>query len=135
MELIIWGSYHSVNIAKLDDQHKELFKISNKLYKAMREGHGKDILNNIFFELTNYTQFHFAQEESYFEKFQYPDFELHKAEHDKLSAKVNELNEKHKNGNLILTTEVLQFLIRWVDNHILGADKKYTDFLNSAGLV
>ncbi len=35
---------------------------------------------------------------------------------------------------MIITIEVLHFLREWLENHLLGSDKKYGPFLNSKGV-
>jgi len=65
----------------------------------------------------------------------YPEYKAHKAEHAKLTQKAIELQKDFQQGEPVITVEVLGFLRDWIQNHILGTDKKYSQFLNSKGVV
>ena len=66
MEAVIpWKSEYETGITEVDNQHKQLVDILNKLYEAMAVGKGKDVLESIFNELTSYTLTHFSTEEKY----------------------------------------------------------------------
>ena len=59
MSLIKWNDSFSVNVVKIDQEHKKLFEMVNELTDAMKAGHGKDVLGNILDRLISYTAFHF----------------------------------------------------------------------------
>jgi hemerythrin len=134
MALITWNNSYSVNIQNIDNQHKKLVELVNLLHASMKEGKGKDVLDQIFVELANYTVFHFGFEEKLFAQYGYPDAGTHKRQHNDLKEQVNELQKKQKEGN-VLTIEVMNFLKQWLTEHIQGSDKKYTTFLNSKGII
>jgi len=52
-----------------------------------------------------------------------------------LRKEVIGLKEKFDNDEIVVSVEVLYFLKGWLANHILGADKKYSPFLSSKGLI
>jgi hemerythrin-like metal-binding protein len=134
MPLMTWKDEYSVKIQTIDLQHKKLIDLLNQIYDASRIGKGKEILGKILNELVTYTKVHFATEEEFFKKFSYPGFVQHKAEHDKLTKQVTDFQEQYASGRVTLSIEIMQFLKDWLNGHILGTDKKYTEFLNSKGL-
>ena len=67
-----WTEDLSVNIAEIDDQHKNLFKIIGDLSTAIQQDKNKEDLRKILESLTDYTVNHFTLEEDYFEKYDYP---------------------------------------------------------------
>lgn len=134
MALINWESSFSVNVTEIDNQHQKLVSLINALNDAMKEGKGKEVLSTILNELINYTATHFKYEEDYFDKFNYPDKEVHKASHKKLVADVLKFRDDFQSGKLGLTVEILTFLVNWLKSHIIGEDKKYTACFNSNGL-
>jgi hemerythrin len=134
MALITWSDALSVNIKEIDDQHKCLIELLNKLHDSMKAGKGNDIIGPILSDLLSYTSFHFATEEKYFQQYSYPEYLRHKKEHDDLRHRTKALHTSYKEGKLTITIEVMTFLKNWLSNHILVSDKKYSSFLCGKGL-
>ena len=135
MEWIKWSNQYSVNVKKIDEQHKKLVEMINELYNAMsNEGKGNDVLGKIIERLAEYAVYHFGTEEDLFKKFTYPGYAAHKTEHEGFVAKVVDFQDKFNKKTVLLTIEVLQFLKDWLLNHILKTDKTYTSFLNQNGI-
>ena len=44
MSLLAWSSMFSVGVAEIDNQHKKLVDMANKLNDAMKSGQGKEAL-------------------------------------------------------------------------------------------
>jgi hemerythrin-like metal-binding protein len=79
-------------------------------------------------ELINYTKEHFSSEEELMQQHNYPGYLAHKAEHDRLVKEAGALMEKHQSGAMSLSIETSTFLKKWLTNHILVVDKKYSSF-------
>lgn len=124
----------SVNIRELDDQHRRLLGLVEKLKAAMRQGRGKEELGRIFDGLVAYTANHFASEERLMQAHGFPEYEDHKRIHAAMTAKVLDLQRQYREGRLGLSLEVMKFLENWVAKHIQGTDKKYGPFLNAKGV-
>lgn len=133
-ELIKWNDNYSVKVDRFDEEHKKLIKIINKLNSAMLEGRGKKILTEIVEELIEYTATHFKNEEDYFKKYNYPEYQEHKKIHDNLIEKVLKIQEKIEEGNETISIEVIDFLKDWLIKHIMGIDKKYSNFFKSKNI-
>ncbi len=127
MELIKWSDKYSVNNFLLDSQHKKLIAIINELHTAMKVARGNEIMQTIFDELIWYTKEHFRTEEQIMLKFNYPAYNEHKAEHEKLTEQVLKLQKDYKEGKSLITMDTMNFLKNWLINHIEGTDKKYKD--------
>lgn len=134
MALINWDESLSVNVEEIDLQHKGLIAMINELNDAMRTGKGKEVTGKTVNNLIKYTVTHFKTEEDLFAKFNYPDAEKHKKEHAAFVKKVLEFKDGLEKGKLTLTMEVMSFLSDWLTRHIMGTDKKYTEFLNDKGV-
>lgn len=134
-EVFRWSKELETGIASIDEQHKKLFSIANDFYIAMKEGKGREKIKEVVKELLDYSRYHFATEEKYFKKYNYPEFESHKKEHDFFVKKVEEIYNELKEGKTIsVTIATYNFLVNWVKNHIMGTDMKYKDFLLSRGV-
>ena len=134
MALITWNDSLSVNVAEFDQQHRKLVALINELNDAMSVGKGKDVLGRIVNDLVAYSKTHFKAEEKCFARFEYPDTFNHRREHVIFIKKVAQFKSGLENGKLPLTVEVLSFLSDWLKKHIMGTDKKYSQFFNEKGL-
>jgi len=135
MALFVWNDNYSVNIKHIDEQHKKLINMLNELHDAMKTGKGKEATGKILSGLIDYVGTHFSAEEKLMQQYSYTEYASHKVEHDKLTQKALSLKKEFEQGAPVLTVELLNFLKEWLQTHILGTDKKYSQFLNSKGVV
>jgi hemerythrin-like metal-binding protein len=131
MSMFEWKQEYSLAHGDIDGQHQKLFALANDLHTAMSMGQGKAAMSKTLAKLVDYTTMHFASEERLMQKHQYPDYLAHKAEHDKLTAQVVELQKEFDAGRGVLTVGLLQFLKDWLRQHIGETDRKVAAFLNS----
>jgi len=135
MPLMSWSETLSVGVTALDNDHKKLVEMTNKMFDAMKEGHGADEIGKILDGLIGYVKIHFANEERLFAQTGYPNLAAHKKQHDDLTHQVLEVQKKYKSGATgTLSIEVMNFLKDWLLKHIMGDDKKYGPYLNSKGI-
>ena len=130
-----WRDEYSVKVKVIDEQHKNLFRIGRKLYDILNKDRSYDDISRIFDELKNYAVYHFNEEEKHMKKFDYGDYENHKKEHDFFIEKVNELWEERSSiEDYEITLEILTFVEKWIENHILKTDQRYSGFFNDKGI-
>ncbi len=130
-----WLPAYSVNIKTIDDQHRELVNILNRLFIAVSKREGDKAIAGIFDALIAYTQTHFALEERLMRQAKYQGFDAHKLEHEKLLAQLDQLCRKHMLEEKPIYFEMLGFLKTWLREHIQGADTKYSAALQEAGFA
>ncbi len=130
--IIEWDEKFSVGIQEIDNQHKKLFHIIDTVFEGVAERCDREMLERAFDEVLDYTRYHFSTEESYFEKYHYPDAEEHKKQHAKLIKETLELKREYMDGAPGVTLELIDFLTRWLQQHILHHDKKYVPFFNAS---
>lgn len=134
MPLFEWTENFSVNVRKLDDQHKKLVEMVNDLDDAIRDGNDDEVLKDVLRRLLDYTAYHFVTEEKILEQYEYPDLLRHRSDHNTLSWRVLDLRARYEAGDGVDAREVLDFLTGWLKKHILYSDKQYGTFLNSKGV-
>ena len=134
MPKIEWSSKLSVNISVFDDDHQKLVDLLNKLYEAIVMGQVDSVVPMVLLELVDYTKVHFKKEEAAFEKYGYPSFEEHKKVHDDFVKYLDDFVEQYKSGTASVGIPVFNMLFAWVQDHIMKADKAYTEFLTNAGM-
>jgi hemerythrin len=134
MALMQWTEALSVHIAEIDKQHQRLIALINQLDDAVHVGNDHDVLGAVLEELLDYTRTHFRYEENLLKTNAYPELEGHKAEHDALTEKVVFLGDYFKRGENLNTVQIMQFLKIWLEEHIMGVDRTYAEFLNAKGI-
>ncbi|ADE12903.1 bacteriohemerythrin [Sideroxydans lithotrophicus] len=128
-----WSGDYSVNIKTIDDQHRELVNILNRLFVAVSRREGDKVIAGILDALMSYTQTHFALEERLMRQAKYKDIEPHMEEHGKLLDQLDQLCKKHLLEEKPIYFEMLSFLKTWLKEHIQGVDTRYSAALQQAG--
>ncbi len=132
-----WNENYSVGIKEMDNHHKKLFDISSKLHDGMSSGSSDDVLGKVLLELTDYTKFHFTEEEDLMRKYNYPELANHKEEHKELIETLQDLQQQfdERKSELTIIMKTQDFLRDLLVNHTLDHDKKYGPYLNNKGIV
>ncbi len=126
MPAIEWDESFSVGDARLDGDHRVLVTVINQLYDALDTGQSRAVVGSIVNVLAEYTEHHFHREEGLFLAGGFPDAEAHIRQHRALAAKVCEARDRWLAGERqALCEDVLDFLRKWLTDHILVADKAY----------
>ncbi|HTT61120.1 MAG TPA: bacteriohemerythrin [Bryobacteraceae bacterium] len=126
-----WKPEYSVLIPEIDAQHKRLFALAAELHAAMAQGKAKSVLEQSLAQLVDYTQVHFAAEEQYMARYDYPESIAHKAQHDQLTAQVIDLQKRFARGEQALSINLMVFLKNWLEGHIAGSDQRYSAYIRS----
>jgi len=134
MPVMQWTEQLSVKIESIDNEHKKLIELINKLFDAMSRREGHNALDSILKELTDYTEFHFSHEEEAMKKYNFPGLATHKTEHENFVNKVADTKKKYEEGAITLTIPLIDFLTTWIKEHILKSDMGYSTFLVKAGM-
>lgn len=125
-----WKDEYLIGIKEIDEQHKKLFEIANSAYDLLKNNLYLDKYDRIVIileELKSYTIFHFTAEENYMESIGYKRMFSQKVEHSKFIEKMNKINldEIDKNQDEYIIG-ILEFVVNWIDSHILTTDKLIT---------
>lgn len=134
MSLLAWSSMFSVGVDEIDNQHKKLVDMANRLNDAMKSGQGKEAMGKILSELVSYTATHFAYEERLMDQHKYGMSSQHKQEHKDLVKTVLDFKAKFEKGDAALTAEVMTFLRDWLSKHIMNSDRAFGRDLNTKGV-
>jgi len=119
----------TIGIDEIDDDHGKLVNLLNILNHSVIEGASKDYVEAVLEELINCTVWHFSHEERLMLKYGYDAFEEHRAEHQDLIDSAKELQQKFIQTGKLDEKEDLEYLERWLTEHILVADIRLGSFL------
>lgn len=129
---------YKTGVDMIDDEHRRLFEIIKDTNYVIHTEfvHDKyDEIMRLLGELKDYTEFHFHDEEEYMKSINYPELEAQKRAHSAFVERLveidlEELDEIDDNQQEYLIN-LIDFLLGWLSNHILGADKKIGEYAKS----
>ena len=130
-----WSDNMSVGIAEIDEQHKTLVDILNRLFVAVVQRESNEITIEILDTLVDYTKTHFGLEEKLLQEAGYnpEEFAAHQREHRAFVEKISIAANKHLVEGKSVSFEIINFLKHWLQDHILVTDKKYATALHGSG--
>ena len=129
-----WKPEYSVKIQEIDEQHKKIIDMLNRLYTAFMNKEHDQQIGKIIEELEEYTVYHFGTEEKYFYRYGFPETKEHMLKHINFTDKIKTFKEDYKQNNSSLTFQVVNFLKDWLNHHILIEDQKYVELFTKNGL-
>ena len=126
MQLFTWSDEYSVKNAEIDNQHKKLFDILNRLFDICVGKNEIDTVEAVMEDLVSYADYHFNFEEQHMRDVGYKDIEKHILEHNFFTneimfAKRRQVQDKSNNDN-----KLVEFLSNWLIQHVTEEDRKYT---------
>jgi len=127
---IDWGDLLSVSVDEIDEDHRKLLSIFNILNHSVAEGESPDYLAAVLEELINCTVWHFSHEERLMLKYGYEGIEEHRAEHRELINSAKKLQQEILQGGKPVSDENIEFLEKWLTEHILTADMRLGSHLS-----
>lgn len=127
---------YKTGITLVDDEHRRLFEIISDTNDLIHEQllHDKyDEIMHLLSELKDYTESHFSDEEALMERIHYPELPAQKRAHAAfverlVNINLDELDAMDDNQQEYLL-DLIQFLLSWLSNHILGSDKKIGEYM------
>jgi hemerythrin len=131
MPLVTWDNRYLTGIKVVDDQHKELVNMTNKLYQGCLAG---DEAARIFFmkavhDTVNYVNYHFSAEEKIMEHVNYPAVAEHKRLHQEFVRQILMDVKSFEGGKKFVPNLFVRYLRDWIFAHIAVEDKKYAEYI------
>lgn len=121
-----WNENFETGITKIDDQHRVLVSLLNKLANCLVDTNSTEI-NAAINELSNYAEMHFDEEEAIWSEMFTDDSWLssHQMSHASFLPAIIKIKEQSSRATLSETTEqIVKYLIRWLAFHIIDNDKR-----------
>jgi hemerythrin len=131
--LLEWSDEFSVGNDEIDNQHKMLFELVNRLLLAAVKREGPATVAQILDALVDYTRTHFVLEEDLLGAVGYAGLDTHRQEHRQFVEKMESVTRKFREEERTVTVELISFLRRWLREHILKTDKAYAKALTLSG--
>ena len=112
--------------AMIDEQHRELIGKIDKLIACCEQGGGKVEAIKMLDYLSEYTDFHFGEEEKLQEQVAYPGMAGQKAQHAEFKKAVEELHEmltEEEGPSDAFVAAVKKNVVDWLFDHIKNLDQ------------
>lgn len=124
-----WSSKFLLNIDDMDDEHLQIVSIINQLVDLVNKKKVKEMeacLDNLLSVSTN----HFAHEEQFMQKINYPDFNSHKRIHEAILKQLGEHRSQFGTPEFD-ASRFIRFVQNWLLSHILGVDMQYAEHFSN----
>jgi len=120
--LLSWSAALATGMEEIDEQHRQLIAIGNRLNEAIRSSSGRASVGSVLEQLIAYTVQHFQFEERLMAASGYPGAAEHARQHRQLEQDVLAHQARFASGEA-LSVELMHFIRDWLVKHIMGTDK------------
>lgn len=130
-----WSETYSVGSEMLDSQHKKWIDLYNRLDSLMRGESSEDLQNakaEVLHEMSEYVDYHFRSEEEYMRTIGYPGVDKHWRMHKDFRSRIYQICRDHEDGLIVLNSEIMDTIRRWLVDHIVKQDVKIMDYLRKS---
>jgi len=130
MALLEWTDDYLTHIRVIDTDHQTLFDAVNALHDAHQEDKGHERIGSVIETLRHYVVEHFDREEHFLEQAGYPDLVAHRSSHREFNHLADSLATLYEqNPDFVDVNKVIDFLGRWLTEHILETDMQYVPYV------
>ena len=128
-DLIQWSNTFSVGITIIDEQHKDLIKLTNDMFNHCvgDDAAERDYFKEVIQKAVDYVKIHFSTEEKIMIKTKYPGYYEHKKQHEAFIISILENIKSYEEGKKLTLVGFTRFLKDWILSHIAYTDKLYID--------
>jgi hemerythrin-like metal-binding protein len=130
-----WSDTYELGISQLDENNRHLVGLLNSAYDCCLFEDQDGSLDTILEGLISYTGSHFSAEEQLMSDYDFLEQKEHTQEHALFRRQVTQLRQDMLEGKLFLGIEMVNFLGKWLEDHILFADKELCKYLASRGVT
>lgn len=128
---IQWDRKYETGQPLIDAEHRLLVMLFRKLDVAIKTRQSHATLLRIVLEVRKFVDFHFVSEENLMRETGYPNMDAHQTIHSALIIELNQMTAglaKHQE----YPEELLDFLNKWLADHIGGHDQKVAEHIRSS---
>lgn len=133
MSFMTWNTSLELGIELIDGHHRRLVELVNTAQNMMATGFSHDEMSQLLDELVDYATYHFATEEFWMNRYQYPQVDIHTKEHEDFCVAVIEQELFFDSGKADILPALIDYLTIWLVEHIQKSDGAYGVYARSIG--
>ena len=122
-----WDTKFNLGVQAMDDEHRLIVEAMNQLHDLHEKQAPAAQLSRVMTQLVKVTRDHFADEEAYMGKINFPDLLKHKHIHTHLLGRLSQF-EAELRAKGAPPEDLFPFLKMWLKAHICGIDTQYVKF-------
>jgi hemerythrin-like metal-binding protein len=124
MSLIKWRDEFCLGIPSLDHEHRELIELINSLHEDLYHPHSETSVMEFLGEIFAKVSAHFAHEEKLMRDNDYPEYDDHKRDHERLLDEIRDLMDDYEDGVYVDVEGFAKKLEPWFSEHFKNRDAK-----------
>ena len=124
MPIISWSDDLVVGHHIIDEQHKTLVELLNKLALGLERDDDQKALLKTFLEVHRYAAYHFDDEEDLMKCVDFDTWHVHRYEHQQFLAVIENLVEDFRAKRATIGPDILSYLLQWHLDHISKSDRE-----------
>jgi hemerythrin len=130
-DVVVWEEKYITGITLIDHQHKELFSLTNELFRACvgRDETLKSAFAEAMSRMVEYVHIHFSAEQELMQRIKYPQYHEHKKQHDALIRDILDAVNEYNYGKKFVPNQFVRTLRDWILSHIALTDKFYATYI------
>ena len=122
MALLEWKDEYSTGIDDVDQEHKDLIDVINRLHDLLLADDARLTVPAFFDRLLAGVAAHFALEERIMDESGYPDREAHREAHERLLDEIRDLVEAFAHADEVDSVDLAMRLEPWFSHHFATHD-------------
>ena len=129
-----WSKFLSVQVPKLDHEHRKILSVLDDLYTAGQRRSGQPAVERVFRDLMHYINKHFHDEEAHMQRIGFPELESHRNEHERFTKEIARYQSDFIENKPVVLINVFNFIWNWLAVHVVVVDKRYAAFVRDRKL-
>jgi hemerythrin len=128
--VIEWNESLMLDQGVMDETHKEFVELLNRLAEVPAEG-----LLAVLDEFIAHSEVHFAQEQRWMAKMDFPPLQCHVAEHESVMQVAREVRVRTQAGETRFGPVLAQAVAEWFTKHATSMDAVLSLYMKEKGFV
>lgn len=129
MEESLTGNGPDQDFRTMDGEHRLQIALLQAFRESVREGRDPVETARILEQVDEFTRAHFMSEQLLMRLYDYPQYQRHVAEHDRMVEDLEELGVQFRSGDHKLAAATAEALVAWLVGHIQRSDRDVAQYL------
>lgn len=131
MALLYWKQQYSVGIKAVDEEHRKLIELINRLHDSIQSDDSAKTVLGFFGDLFELISSHFALEEVFMRNGGYDELNAHKEDHEQLLDEIRDIMDAFEYAEALDSKTLALRLDAWFSIHFRTHDERLHRALGS----